>query len=448
MTNGSFGTNGLFEVHTFLQKYRTVNFFGTVVYAPLFYSIICIISTVAAFILLIYLYYKRYNTPKMSTFSFMSHRYLGNIYFSGAHICLIFHELYKQFIHSRKWIVILLTFIFIVFIQWNECEAENTYTESLYREHIKLVEGAYTEEKEDYIKQQYQSILNILSIEGEMREKYQSNLITFEEYRQYIHDFTSASTTQYIYLDLLKKTEFLKVYQNNSGKTGYYLYEKGYHLFNTSDSYLLYILFLVVFCGTSFLPEYVSKNNATPMLALIRASKTGLLGLKRTKYSILLMSNIMLYAIASIWRLGVIGSTFHFKFILADICCLNGFEQLPFSMSILLFYIMFFLYSALIIIALTAVLLVIGKMCKTELQTLMILLVIILPTLLEKLFDHAVFSTFALSSLIKISHFTKLLQGETIAVLSSVVVCCAGIISITYLYETYKININKRWNGE
>lgn len=443
-TDGAFGPNGLFEVHTFLQRYRSVNLFGYVVYAPLFYFGLCIIGIATGIIFLLCFYHEQNNFTQKKIFSFKKWKCGFNTTRSASHVCLVFHESYKQIINSRKWLILLLVLILISYIQWNECDEENTYTESLYREHIGMVEGIYTVEKENYIKQQYISMLDILSKEGEMREKYKNNLISLEEYRKYINSFTSASTTQYIYLDLLNKTESLKEYQKESGNSGYYIYEKGYHIFNTSDSITLYIVLLIVFCGTSFLPEYVAKNNAMPMIALIRSTKTGIKNLNRTKYGVLLTTNLSLYTIIFIWRLIIIERIYPLKFILSDIHYLSGFEKIPFGISILSYYLLFFMYTVFVISALTAIMLALAKKCKKELLLVIILLVVILPVLLNNLITSNVLSIFDLSLLIKAYHFTELLQGNIFSIISLFIVFFVGILAIVCLCKTYQPNINKR----
>lgn len=436
LTDGAYGTNGFFGIHEFLQRYRAVNLFGTVVSAHLFYAIFCSILITASFACLL-LFYKNSTVSIKKPFA-LPMKLLPDADFiksGGCHIRLWLHEAYKQFIPSGKWVTVLAAIVLICFVGVTSFRAQDTYTEQLYREYTAPVAGPYTAEKEAYLREQYDEIIHILSIEEEMREKHAQDLITSDEYRAYLRNFTKATTAQYIYNDLLQKTDFLREFQHNTGRQGSYLYETGYRLLHENAANAILMLLMIVVIGTAYLAEYRKKDNACPMISIIHTTKAGTFLMHSIKYRVLLLSHLFTYVLVTVGRILFIHGTFPIHDLHADICSLNGMEQIPFAMSIHLFYLLYLFYVVVELSAIAAILLLIAKKCRNELFTVNILLLLMLPIMLNEFAGIRILSVLDLSSVVSVSHFAMLLQGDIASVLTSAILFCAGMLILAFAWK-------------
>lgn len=428
---GEYGPNGLFSIHTFLQQYRMINLLGNAISSQLFFTGCCSITAVISVLIILNIYASRSISVRPIIKLKRSHEDVGlkNHTHTVNHLSLVRHELYKQLVLNKKVVLLVAVAVIACIIQWSECEEQQTYMEQLYHEYISEVEGEYSADKEQYLIEQYICTQETIALESEMMKQYAERTLPLEEYREYLNDLYQASTSQYIYVDLIKKSMVLKEQLQENNILGSYVYETGYQLINQSDGNSVLFAVIIVLSGTMYLIEHQSRNNTVPMLSIIRTTRTGETRLRKLKYCIVLFLNLLLIIIVALIRFIMIEKLYPMDNLFAAVSSLSGMEYIVFDITILTFYVLYFVYFMLVLAALNALLLFISVKSKNELVTVMIVLAFILPIPINRIFDISMLSMIDMSSLAGVSHFSRILQGDYAAILSSAITLISGMFA-------------------
>lgn len=271
----------VYSPHTFLTRYRAVNVFE---YSIDLVTILLVLGTLLIvlgilFSILIYNAHK----PKIlqkKKFS-LNIRYLIDKLISKIPVntkirrrstSFTFYELFKQ-----RWVYLALILLIVgkVYMSSSYYENPNGAWDIYYKEYLEGLEGEYSEEKMEYIKNQLAAENDIIKSEGEMVEKLSNKEITYEEYSAYASR-CNAATYRIMVLESLKtRGEYLEKKLEDTGILGSFLYDTGYRKFATQGVDWLLLVFMLLFCSKFYLTEYERRSTESPMYTLIQTTGKG-----------------------------------------------------------------------------------------------------------------------------------------------------------------------------
>lgn len=229
--NVNISCNTFFRINTFLSQYRSMHLFSKVFPSFYFYLLSAVLICIIMIPLIVYLYIPINITLKKPKFLYIKSLETKNIKSKKTYSTnCIPHELYKQLIADKKYFLFVIVFISIVIFQCRICNNANTYMDSSYKDYIHSVNGIYTVDKAQYIKEERIRIQSLISHETQAIEDFRLGKTTLPEYSEYSKNLYIAKTQSYILERLEDTTYFFETTLEEYNKYGSYIYETGYLL--------------------------------------------------------------------------------------------------------------------------------------------------------------------------------------------------------------------------
>ena len=184
-------------------------------------------------------------------------------------------EAYKTLISSRFILILLVLLALKTAYSVNVFTPLRSYSDTVYKEYMTRLEGEVTDEKLEYIAEERRMINDTLSKQTKMQQDYVNNVITFEEYREYLSDYNYAYSRSEL-LELVEdQADYLIAEKEKTGIDGWFVYDTGWKKLYGGDADLfLYTSILLLLAG-SFASEYLTKSSSGSFAQILRATKNG-----------------------------------------------------------------------------------------------------------------------------------------------------------------------------
>ena len=168
------------------------------------------------------------------------------------------------------WLVICFLIIEI-FIGINNYSGDFSYEESVYYEYMSVLEGPWTENKNEYIIHERDHIINSYT---DYQQRYADGTLSYIKYRNYMIEYDKAEIRD----SLFTKIEDHNKYILNcaaSGKEAWFVYDTGWKrfLFMDFDWGMLGVLITVI--AGIFTYEYKRTTSANAFIYIMRSTKNG-----------------------------------------------------------------------------------------------------------------------------------------------------------------------------
>lgn len=187
------------------------------------------------------------------------------------HNCIFLHELYRQVIAGKLWIVILASILFS--IAWHDTKAVSTdYYYRIYNNYMEMLQGNVTQEKLDYLKKEdslWQK--QIKTQEKEIEETTDEILIAARQRR-----LEELQISDECVQDILTEAEHLNELQEQgenvvlTAQTGYERY-----MGKESEEQSLRKCIVLLLFGVLFTAPLISRENAENTVITVRSMKYG-----------------------------------------------------------------------------------------------------------------------------------------------------------------------------
>lgn len=188
---------------------------------------------------------------------------------------LVGAELYKTLISSRLIFVVLLIVCLKIFYaaQVNTKTVSNQYP--FYAEYMNTLEGAVTEEKLSYLREERERIDRMISGMDGMESAYARGEIPWAEYAAYCDDYAYAVSRDGSLSKAEAQAAYLTSLEAETGIKGWFLNFRGWEsLYTGGADIFLYTAILVLLAGT-FAAEYFSSGEDGAAIKILRTMKRG-----------------------------------------------------------------------------------------------------------------------------------------------------------------------------
>lgn len=277
-----------------LNRYRSVNFLGASV------DIIDILLSGYSVIIIVMMFtiittYSK-TTLKKFTFKFPSIVKTNSIIiptktYTPASFSLKLHH--YELVKMKWWMFLVVLFIVLKCISsFSFFTPIDSSYERMKSEYMSILEGPYTQDKENFISDRISEYTNIIIQYDSMKLKYWDDTISEDEYSKYISSYTKAQGEINVLYDLYDHSQFLK--QNG---TGWFIYDSGITKFITQPTDYLLVVCICCFCGMIFTVEFKNKTSQFPAMSIVSATKNGRRRLFISKFFVCLILSCSVYVI-------------------------------------------------------------------------------------------------------------------------------------------------------
>lgn len=179
----------------------------------------------------------------------------------------------------RKNIPLIIIAICVVFIKilWSSYiyAPVNSSKDEIFKEYISKLEGELTDEKLEFIDQEMKYITSICDMSEEMINKYIHNIITADEYKEYLNEYKYSYSRVDILKEIKEQAYYLSELRETKNIEGVFIYDTGILLILYRNvDFLLYVLLLLT-TGSIFINEYTKNSSSSSIINIIRTTKKG-----------------------------------------------------------------------------------------------------------------------------------------------------------------------------
>ena len=419
ITMGQWKYLNIFSVahpHGILNRYRSVNVFGSSIdIINILLSGFFIVVTATIFIIIIT--YSKTTLKKITikiplTIKFTRSPATTKITSSTSFPL----RLYQYELIKMKWWIFLVA-LFVIFkciISFSFFTPIDSSYERMKLEYMSILEGPYTQDKENFILERISEYTNIIIQYDSMKLSYWNNTISEEEYSQYISSYTKAQGEINVLYDLYDHSQFLK-----RTETGWFIYDSGISKYITQPIDYLLVICVCSFCGMIFISEFQNKTSEFPVMSIVSTTKNGRRKLFITKIYVCLISSCLMYLI--FFAIDLFSFVHHYGLIPlnAPLSSCQSVSQSIWSLSFIQYFLLVFFIGFLGVCILSALFTTLSYLFK---HLHFILLVIISSILIPSILSVVVSNSFSFFNITSIS------DGRILLLLSS------SMTSIFYVY--------------
>lgn len=297
ITMGQWKYLNIFSVahpHGILNRYRSINVFGSSVdiINILLYGFFIVGTSTISIIIITYsrttLKKITFKTPSAIKFPRSTTTRINNSSTSFS-LKLYQHELIKM----KCWVFLVVLLIAIKYIiSFSFFTPIDSSYERMKLEYMSILEGPYTQDKEDFILERISEYTDIITQYDSMKLSYWNGTISEEEYSRYISSYTKAQGEINVLYDLYDHSQFLK-----RTKTGWFIYDSGISKYITQPVDYLLVICVCSFCGMIFISEFQNKTSEFPVMSIVSTTRNGRRKLFISKIYICLISSCLMYLI-------------------------------------------------------------------------------------------------------------------------------------------------------
>ncbi len=199
-------------------------------------------------------------------------RKLTDKFYMRFSLSLSFYEIYKQ----RAMLVLLaaLTVIKLFVSAAYYAPPESVFDKSL-KEYVSEIGGEYTEEKAEYIRDQYESYSEVLNNFDKIEDAFWHGEMSSETYEYYHDEYREAVYKTDALGYLAERADYLSTLRETRGFTGVFVYDAGYNKYMSQGVDWLLLLFVAALSCRMYLFEHKKPPAGTSLIAISNATKLG-----------------------------------------------------------------------------------------------------------------------------------------------------------------------------
>jgi len=421
------------EVNDFFSRYKAINIFGHLAdYIPVMFLLLFITLLLFIFIdLSCYsLNLKGISFKKIKVLPIknkVTKEYVNKYKLTakGKPLSCTYFEMHKALFLTYFLVFLVLSFIAKLYIT---CNAEKKFSQndSLYKEYINMFSGELTSEKEEQLFKLINDNDEILLQEREMREKYNLNEISSEEYTTYLSEYASALLKDTAYNELERRIIYIKN-QRNKGYEAWLIYDTGWNALLLEEIDWIEYFLLVLLCSGVFSIEYKKRTSSGGFYQILRATK---FGRKKTFVSKFISAGVIALFITILFNsieLINVMMVYDTPMSEAPIHSLFNFSNFKLNMSIGEYAVIFYITKIVSVLILSLTLCSFSLIFKNALfATFSIIVLTLLPNLISNFglsfFDNVDYMNFMLAS--------PLITKNEIALIYISISCIICVISL------------------
>jgi len=197
--------------------------------------------------------------------------------------------------------------------------------DGLYKEYMERVEGEWTQEKSDYIREESMRLNQLIGSYEDMLQKYQNKQISTDEINDYLNNYYSAPA----YNKALSMVMERENYIIENEYEPYFIYDTGWQKYLLTD-YNIYITALIImFASISFGNEHTSG-----FVNILRSTKKGRQKTFISKYVVVIMCSFIISLFLAVLQLSTAVSNLQLPLWNAPITSISQFSLLPSDISL------------------------------------------------------------------------------------------------------------------
>ncbi len=197
----------------------------------------------------------------------------------------IFYYELKKLINGKSIAVFAVVVYMVIMSSSSRFNQSFNYVDTLYKDYMNVLEGAWTQEKSDYIADEYDRINKILLSYDEMLIKHNNGELTSNELTEYLNEYYAAPA----YIEALGRVSEQQIYIKENADKPYFLYDTGWKIFLLTDYNIYITALIIVIASVSFGNEHTSG-----FVNILRSTKHGRTKTFFTKYGIVVMWSFIL----------------------------------------------------------------------------------------------------------------------------------------------------------
>ena len=178
---------------------------------------------------------------------------------------------------KNKFVLISLALLFVIKIFTSAnyfTPTERTY-DRLYKKYISEIEGVYTEEKAEYIEEEYAKCQEMVLKKTAMEQEYYAGTVSNDEFDEYMREYNTANSSLKVLNDLRNQGKYLQRLCTYSGIEGSYFYETDVLHYVTQGVEWILILFIAVLGCNAYVKEYGKTSSQGSVSQLLKSTKKG-----------------------------------------------------------------------------------------------------------------------------------------------------------------------------
>ncbi|MBQ3507893.1 MAG: hypothetical protein IJA91_05010 [Clostridia bacterium] len=335
-------------------------------------------------------------------------------------------EMGKLLLANKFIIIVAVVLLAKGFIATETFTYTDSFTDSVYKEYMVLLEGEITDGKLAYMEAERDRIDTAKNSFNQVVADYHQGKITQQEYLAFVDEYDYAKDRDSHFARIENRRDYILSVQT-AGKDAYFVYDTGWNtLFNQGFDYLLYGLVLLLFAGVFANEIRGGIHN------ILKATGKGRWRLFLAKYAAVLTLATILFAAFTTIDLNAAMKSFEFPAWDAPIQSITMFGSQP-SMTVAQFVALWisvkWLAVVLLVTALTGISLLSGKVLNTMA---IVATATLMPFLLRR-FGLAVAQYFDFTYLLEGTSFLTTAAGSGLYLTLTVAVLVAAITILTWL---------------
>ena len=335
-------------------------------------------------------------------------------------------EMGKLLLANKFIIIVVVVLLAKGFIAAETFTYTESFTDSVYKEYMVLLEGEITDGKLAYMEAERDRIDTAKNSFNQVVADYHQGKITQQEYLAFVDEYDYAKDRDSHFARIEARRDYILSVQA-AGKDSYFVYDTGWNtLFSQGFDYLLYGLVLLLFAGVFANEIRGGIHN------ILKATGKGRWRLFLAKYAAVLTLATVLFAAFTAIDLNAAMKSFEFPAWDAPVQSLTMFGSQP-SMTVAQFVALWiavkWLAVVLLVTALTGISLLSGKV----LNTMAIVATITLMPFLLRRFGLVVAQYFDFTYLLEGTSFLTTAASSGLYLTLTVAVLAAAITILTWL---------------
>jgi hypothetical protein len=328
----------------------------------------------------------------------------------GYSLSIFSAEVYKTLIIKRYIFIIIGILIVKLYTSNSEFTALNSYSDTVYKEYMTILQGELTDKKREFISAEREFINDILIKQDEMLEKYLLEEISFDEYREYLTNYNYAYSRNEIFAVIENHLYYIEQTTAIKNINTWFVYDTGWKkLFHSGFDIILYSLILLLFAGI-FADEYTEKSSSGSFIQILRTTKNGRKRTFRAKLTSALVITTILTIIFNSIDLILIFKNYHLPASNAPLLSLQTFSNISSSITVSQYLAAYLLIKLFANILFTVFLCGLSELLK---KSILVMSVSVAITLFPALFVYLGLNIF------NYFDFTALLSGTQLYLLSA-----------------------------
>ena len=217
-------------------------------------------------------------------------------------------ELFKLWISSRLWIVVVLLIALgsISFFRSDAIVEAHGYVDSIYEIYVDQLEGPWAPEKDTMLEEFYAEQQAIIDGYEAVKQQYREEKLTAKEFLTYQRAYMQAPTHKNVIESLMEHSEYLQKRQEEQGAEGYFFYQTGWEvIYDRSADLFLYAMLLILLTGV-----YAQEYGRNQFAQILRASGRGRNPVFGAKLSAVMTSAAVLSLVTQIIPIAMIARTY------------------------------------------------------------------------------------------------------------------------------------------